>query len=182
MTKSIKKSIVNNRTDQKLASNSPTRRRALKLALGAASAAAMGPWIVRDARSSSSDLHVMMWSDYFPPNFVKGFEKETGIKIHHIPYGSNEELLNKTKAVKGQGFDLVGPTALRALQWKPLGLLQPFDMNRVPADRIHTNMLDRSVQHWTWDGQNYHLPYFWGTEALAWRTDDWEQKIGRAHV
>lgn len=153
----------------------PTRRKALKLALGAASAAAMGPWIVRDAKSSSGDLHVMMWSDYFPKSFVDGFEKETGIKLHHIPYGSNEELLNKAKAVKGEGFDLFGPTALRALQWKPLDLLQPFDMNRVPAARIHKTMLERSMEHWTWDGKNYHLPYFWGTEALAWHTSGWEQ-------
>jgi len=154
---------------------SQPRRRALKLALGAASAAAMGPWIVRDAKSSSGELRIMMWSDYFPEPFVAGFEKETGIKLRHISYGSNEELLNKTKAVKGKGFDLVGPTALRALQWKPLDLLQPFDMNRVPADRVYKNMLERSLEHWTWDGKNYHLPYFWGTEALAWHTSKWEQ-------
>src|SRR3546814_12107413 len=24
---------------------------------------------------------------------------------------------------------------------------------------------------WTWDDGNHHLPYHWGTEALAWRTD-----------
>lgn len=153
----------------------PNRRRALKLALGAASAAAMGPWIVRDANSSSGDLNVMMWSDYFPKPFVAGFEKETGIKLHHIPYGSNEELLNKAKAVKGEGFDLFGPTALRALQWKPLDLLQPFDMNKVPTARIHKSMLERSMEHWTWEGNNFHLPYFWGTEALAWHTSGWEQ-------
>lgn len=153
----------------------PARRRSLKLALGAATAAAMGPWIVRDARSSSGELRVMMWSDYFPKNFVAGFEKQTGIKLLHIPYGSNEELLNKAKAVRGEGFDLIGPTALRALQWKPLDLLQPFDMKRVAVERIHASMLERSVEHWTWDGKNYHLPYFWGTEALAWQTTDWDQ-------
>ncbi len=154
---------------------SQPRRRALKLALGAASAAAMGPWIVRDARSSSGEIRIMMWSDYFPDSFIKGFEKETGIVIHHIPYGSNEELLNKAKAVKGHGFDLVAPTALRALQWQPLDILIPFDMNRVPTEKIHKNMLDRSVEHWTWGKGNHHLPFFWGTEALAWRTTGWEQ-------
>ena len=91
---------------QKKKAPHPSRRRALKLALGAASAVAMGPWIVRDALSSSGELHTMMWSDYFPKDFVAGFEKETGIKLHHISYGSNEELLNKAKAVKGNGFDL----------------------------------------------------------------------------
>lgn len=169
---------------QKMSGNKPlenkknyrtARRKTLKLFLGAAGAVAMGPWVVRDARSSSGELNAMMWSDYFPDELVNGFQKKTGIKLNYIGYGSNEELLNKAKAVKGQGFDLFGPTALRALQWKPLELLQPFDMNRVPADRIHKNMLDRSLEHWTWEGKNYHLPYFWGTEALAWHTTGWDQ-------
>ena len=175
-TKNLKNPLsISKLSPQKKQAPHPTRRRALKLALGAASAAAMGPWIVRDARSSSGELRTMMWSDYFPKDFVAGFEKETGIKLHHISYGSNEELLNKAKAVKGNGFDLIGPTALRALQWKPLDILQPFDMKRVPLDRINNNMLSRSVEHWTWDGKNHHMPYFWGTEALAWRTDGWQQ-------
>ncbi len=117
----------------------------------------------------------MMWSDYLPDDFVNGFQNETGIKLRHIPYGSNEELLNKARAVKGHGFDLLSPTALRALQWRPLDLLQPFDMKRVPSDRINKHMLERSVEHWTWDDRLYHLPFFWGTEALAWLTNGWEQ-------
>jgi spermidine/putrescine transport system substrate-binding protein len=175
MKTSKKQFLASKLVSQKQIATDPERRRALKLALGAASTAAIGPWIVKDARSSSGDLRVMMWSDYLPNNFIAGFEKETGIKLHHISYGSNEELLNKAKAVKGNGFDLVGPTALRALQWRPLEILQPFDMNRVPVDRINKTMLGRSVEHWTWLGKSYHLPYFWGTEALAWRTDGWQQ-------
>jgi spermidine/putrescine transport system substrate-binding protein len=175
MKTSKKQFLASKLVSQKQIATDPERRRALKLALGAASTAAIGPWIVKDARSSSGDLRVMMWSDYLPNNFIAGFEKETGIKLHHISYGSNEELLNKAKAVKGNGFDLVGPTALRALQWRPLEILQPFDMNRVPVDRINKNMLGRSVEHWTWLGKSHHLPYFWGTEALAWRTDGWQQ-------
>ena len=34
------------------------------------------------------------------------------------------------KATKGQGFDIVSPTNNRSLQWEPLELLQPFDMNK----------------------------------------------------
>ena len=174
--KILKKKILTSKLcSKKQIVTDPTRRKTLRLAFGAASAAAIGPWIIKDARSSSGDLNVMIWSDYLPNNFIAGFEKKTGIKLNHISYGSNEELLNKARAVKGNGFDLVGPTALRALQWKPLEILQPFDMKRVPVDRINKNMLSRSVEHWTWHGKNHHLPYFWGTEALAWRTDGWQQ-------
>lgn len=140
--------------------------------------AAMGPWIVNHALSSSGEIRILMWSDYFPEEFVAGFEKTTGIKLKHTPYGSNEELLNKTRATRGRGFDIVAPTSMRALQWKPLGLLRPWDMNRVPTAKILQVMLKQSEAEWTWDGKLYHLPFFWGTEALAWRTDKWSRDNG----
>ncbi len=138
-------------------------------------ALASGPWIVRDAFSSSGELNVMMWSDHLPRNLVKGFENSTGIKLRHYPYGSNEELLNKTVAIGGRGFDLIEPTALRALQWRELDLLQPFDMNKVSSGRYSPKMLERSLQNWTWHNKVYHLPFFWGTEALSWETSKWER-------
>jgi spermidine/putrescine transport system substrate-binding protein len=147
-----------------------TRRKFLK---SAAVLAGGGPWIVRDAFSSSGELNVMMWSDHLPRTFVDGFVKETGIKLRHLPYGSNEELLNKVTAIAGRGYDLVEPTALRALQWQGLDMLQPFDLNRVQVGRYDRDMLGRSRQHWTWNDKLFHLPYFWGTEGLSWETTMW---------
>jgi spermidine/putrescine transport system substrate-binding protein len=155
-----------------------TRRTVLKEAAALGTVAGVGPWIVGDAFSSSGQIRIMMWSDYFPEKFVAGFKKSTGIKLMHIPYGSNEELLNRTRAAKGRGVDIVGPTAMRALQWKPLGLLLPFDMTKVPTDKILPAMLKGSTDQWTWEGKTYHLPYFWGTEGLAWRTDKWSSEYG----
>ncbi len=152
-----------------------SRRKVLKGAVAAGTVAAMGPWIAKDALSSSGEIRIMMWSDYFPEAFVRKFEGATGIKLRHTPYGSNEELLNKTKATKGRGFDLIGPTSMRAPQWLPLGLLKPWDMKRVPVDKIVPAMLEGSTADWTWGGKPYLLPYFWGTEALAWRTDKWSR-------
>jgi len=117
----------------------------------------------------------MMWSDHLPQKFIDGFQKETGIKLRHHPYGSNEELLNKTVAIAGRGYDLVEPTALRAQQWQGLGLLQPFDLNQVKSTRYDPKMLDRSLQNWTWKDGVFHLPFFWGTEALSWETAMWDR-------
>ena len=151
------------------------RRTVLKAAVAAGTVAGMGPWIVEDAFSSAGEIKILMWSDYFPKAFVERFEDTTGIKLRHTPYDSNEELLNKIKGAKGRGFDIVGPTAVRALQWRPLGLLQPWDMKQVPVGRIVPAMLKGSTADWTWGGKQYHLPYFWVTEALAWRTDKWSR-------
>lgn len=150
-----------------------SRRQVLRFAVAAGAVSAAGPWLVRDAFSSSGEITLLMRSDYLPKVFVSRFEKRTGIKVNHTPYGSDAELVNKVKATKGRGFDLISPPSLSARLWQPLNLLKPFDMNRVPVDRIEAKMLKGSTKGWTWGRGVYHLPYLWGTEALAWRTDKW---------
>ena len=152
-----------------------SRRRLLKASAALGAAAAVGPWVIRrEALASSGELNIMMWSDYLPKPFRDKFNEATGITIKHTPYGSNEELLNKLRATRGRGFDLISPTNDRGSQWADLNLLGTFDMSKVPTDRVLPSMLKIS-EGFNWDGEPRHLPYVWGTEALAWRTDKWEQ-------
>ena len=153
-----------------------TRRSLLKGIAAAGAAAAVGPWVIsRDALASSGELNIMMWSDYLPKSFRDKFTDATGITIKHTPYGSNEELLNKLRATRGRGFDLISPTNDRGSQWQDLGLLGTIDMGKVPTDLILPSMLKIS-EGFSWDGEPRHLPYLWGTEAMAWRTDQWSQE------
>lgn len=171
MTRKSKTPTPSNATGR--AAKAFSRRLVLKGAAAAGTMAAVGPWIVRDAFSSSGELNVFTWSDYMPEEHIKNFTDKTGITINFTGYGSNEDLLAKMQATKGRGFDLVSPTVDRVGQWKPLELLQPFDMNKVPTDKIIAGLLKGSTDLWTWDGGNHHLPWTWGTEMLAWRTDKW---------
>src|SRR3546814_2318260 len=83
---------------------------------------------------------------------------KTGITVKHTPFGSNEELLNKMRATKGRGCDLVAPTLDRAAEWQPLGLLQAFDMNKIDTSKVVPSLLKASTGAWTWDDGNHHLP------------------------
>ena len=95
--------------------------------------------------------------------------------MNYTGAGSNEEILNKVKATKGAGFDIVSPTNNRALQWAPLDLLQSFDMSKVDLDRINPAMAKIREGNWSLDGKStYWLPHIWGTEGVAWRTDLWQ--------
>lgn len=152
-----------------------SRRTMLKNAAAAGTALAVGPWLVKDAFSSSGELNVFTWSDYMPDEHIKNFTDNTGIAINFTGYGSNEDLIAKIQATKGRGFDIISPTVDRVGQWKPLDLLQPFDMNRVPTGKIVAGLLKGSADLWTWGGGQYHLPWTWGTELLAWRTDKWSR-------
>ena len=88
-----------------------SRRSLLKAgAVSGLSAAAYGPWIVKDAFSSSGECNVFIWSGNFPKIILDRLEKRTGIKINVTEIHSNEQLLNKMKSTKGRGYDLITPT------------------------------------------------------------------------
>ncbi len=148
-----------------------TRRTVLK---GAGAAALAAPLYSKSALASSGEINIMMWSDYLPPDFLAAFEGETGIKVNYTGIGSNEEIINKMKATKGQGFDIVSPTNNRSLQWEPLELLQPIDMGRVKIDAVNPAMAKIGTDAWNFGGSGSHwLPHIWGTEGIAYRTDLW---------
>ncbi len=150
------------------------RRAVLKGGAAAATAAAVGPWIVSpQALAASGEITVLMWSDYFSPEMLEVFRKDTGIKVNYTGIGSNEEIINKMKATKGRGIDLCSPTNMRSPQWRELGLLQPFDMSKIPNVKdVNPAMVKVGDEEWNFGGKGSHwLPSVWGTEAVAWRTD-----------
>ncbi len=149
------------------------KRRSVLKGAAALSAAAVGPWIVSPrALAASGEINVLMWSDYLSPEWIESFTKKTGIKVNYTGIGSNEEIINKMKATKGRGFDIISPTNVRSGQWSPLNLIQPFDMNRVNTATVNGAMLKIGQGEWNFEGKGTHwLPHIWGTEAMAWHTD-----------
>ena len=106
MTKKTKRPSESELTQ--LAAKAFTRRTVLKSAAAAGAIAAVAPYVIgSEARAASGELNIMMWSDYLPAPFKDKFERESGVTIKHTPYGSNEELINKIKATRGRGFDLI---------------------------------------------------------------------------
>jgi spermidine/putrescine transport system substrate-binding protein len=158
-----------------LAARHFNRRALLKAGAGASAVLLAGPAYVRGARSSSGELNLLNWSDEFPGDVIPNFEKATGIKVNSTPFSQNEEQINKLQATGGEGFDLVQPTRDRAPQFKDLGVLAPFDTNRIKnLSAVQPSFIESSASIWTWDGGLHHLPHLWGTEAISWRTDKWK--------
>src|SRR6266849_4776564 len=80
-----------------------SRRTILKGAALAGAAVGIGPWVVRDAFSSSGELTWFTWDDYEPKPFVEQFTKDTGINLKLEIFTGNEDALNKMRASRGQG-------------------------------------------------------------------------------
>ncbi len=151
-----------------------SRRKFIKASTAAGVAASVGPWIVSPSvLASSGEVNCTIWTDYIPANVIADFAKATGIKVNYKELGSNEELINQMKATKGAGVDLCSPTNNRSGQWSALGLLQPFDYNKITTlKNVNPAMLKVGDTEWNFDGKGSHwLPFVWGTEAIGWRTD-----------
>lgn len=113
--------------------------------------------------SADGELHLYNWSNYFSPELLEKFEKETGIKTTMDNYASEEDLLAKLQA-GGGGYDVIfpGPTTLGTMIDKGLvadikvnqmenfkNVLGPFQTLSVDADR------------------SYSAPYMWGTTGFT---------------
>ena len=148
------------------------------LASGAALAAFVptAPLFVRNAfAATSGEVNVLMWGEYLPDSVIADFKAKTGITVNHTKIGDNGEIISKMKAGGGAGYDLASPTNMRAAQWANLGVLQPFDMNKVTnIGNVNPGMVSVGERDWNFGNKGSHwLPQLWGTEAISWRTDKW---------
>ncbi len=141
----------------------------------AAAGAAMpfAPAIVRNAGASSGNLVLYSWSDYIHQEMLDAFTKETGIKVTLATYGSNDEVLNKLRAAKGSGFDIVMPSVTYGPQWYKHGtLLQPLDESRINVDGCDPVMYEASAKRGgVHRRKRYLIPFNWGTEAITFNTE-----------
>jgi spermidine/putrescine transport system substrate-binding protein len=147
-----------------------TRRTLLKSAAAAGSLAAMGPWIVRDARSASGEVNILIWSDEVPDPIIPNFTKATGIKVNTTPFSQNEEQINKLQATGGEGFDLCQPTRDRQPQFQELGITQALDTGKLKNFGNLLPAFQEATKLWEFDGLQW-VPHVWGSEAISWRTD-----------
>ena len=151
-----------------------SRRSVLKGAAATAAAAAIGPWYIPNAFAAPV-VNVLMWGEYLPDSVVADFKAKTGITVNHTKIGDNGEIISKMKAGGGAGYDLASPTNMRALQWADLGVLAPFDMNRINTSAVNPGMLAVGERDWNFGGKGSHwVPQLWGTESISWRTDKWQ--------
>ena len=150
-----------------------SRRSVLKGAAATGAAAAIGPWYIPNAFAAPV-VNVLMWGEYLPDSVVADFKAKTGITVNHTKIGDNGEIISKMKAGGGAGYDLARPTNMRALQWENLGVLAPFDMNRINTSAVNPGMLAVGERDWNFGGNGSHwVPQLWGTESISWRTDKW---------
>lgn len=142
--------------------------------------ASVGPWFIKDARSSSGKLNLFTWPDYSKPEVIAAFEKATGIKVKLTNYSTNQECMNKLRAARATGFDIAQPSLTEFQLHMEHELYREIDESKIPnLKNLETAFYEKSKElGGVIGGKRVGLPYDWGTEAMAWNTAKKEFKYG----
>ncbi|OAJ55148.1 spermidine/putrescine ABC transporter substrate-binding protein PotF [Paraburkholderia ginsengiterrae] len=110
-------------------------------------------------------LNLYNWSDYFAPDTLSEFQKETGIKVRYDAYDSDETL--QSKLMTGDsGYDLVWPTNDFMAKQIQAGAFRKLDKSKLPNLRnLDPALLKLMAQ--SDPGNQYGVPYMWGTVGVG---------------
>ena len=118
------------------------------------------------AEGSIGDKVVLAtWPNYHDPANFEAFTAKTGAAVQVNVFGSNEEMLAKLQA-GGSGWDVFVPTNYTITTYVNQGIIDPFDMSKVPAYDA-ASFDPRFAGPGTVDGKLYALSKDWGTTGFA---------------
>jgi putrescine transport system substrate-binding protein len=130
--------------------------------LGLAAALVAGP---ARAQEEEKVLNIYNWSDYIGEETIRGFEKETGIKVRYDNFDNNE--IVHAKLVAGRsGYDIVVPSSNWAKLQMDGGLLAKIDKSKIP----NYKNLDPAVQVQLArmdPGNEYMVNWLWGFTTVG---------------
>jgi len=67
----------------------------------------LGLALLASGCGKKSALTIYTWDEMFPQEILRGFEKETGIRINYINFDTDETMLARLQAARGGDYDLV---------------------------------------------------------------------------
>lgn len=121
-------------------------------------------------------VHFYNWSDYIGETTLSDFQQATGIKTIYDVFDSNETL--EGKLLTGRtGYDLVVPSNNFLAKQIQAGAFQKLDKSQLPnlanLDPVLLSQLDKVDP-----GQQYAVPYLWGTNGIGYNVDKIKAVLG----
>jgi len=109
-------------------------------------------------------LNVYSWASYIPESVIREFEAETGIRVNHSTYPSNEVLYAKLKANPTAGYDVIVPSTYFINRMVKQDLLQKIDHKKIPNIRY----IDPGFLQKNYDPKNdYSIPFLWNVTGIV---------------
>lgn len=125
-------------------------------------------------------LRLYNWADYFAPDTLNAFTRETGIRVIYDVMDSSETLEAKLMAGRS-GYDLIFPGDTVAERLMRAGSLQPLDQGRLQhLGEIEPGL--RRLQQAYPHSRDAVVPYTWGTIGLTYNAAMIRQRMADAPV
>ncbi|WP_165675114.1 extracellular solute-binding protein [Metapseudomonas otitidis] len=132
------------------------------------------------AHAEEKLLRLYNWADYFAPDTLEAFTRETGIRVIYDVMDSSETL--EAKMMSGHsGYDLIFPGDTVAERLMRAGALQPLDPARLEhLDEIEPGL--KTLQTRYPYSRHATVPYTWGTIGLTYNQAQIEARLPGAPV
>lgn len=131
--------------------------------------------------SEPKELNIYNWADYIGETTIADFEKETGIKVRYDLFDSNETLDAKL-AVGSTGYDITFPSSSFFARQIAAGIFQKLDKSKLPNLGNIDPEIARVIAVQADPGNEYAVPYMWGTNGFTYNVDMIKERMPDAPV
>jgi spermidine/putrescine transport system substrate-binding protein len=113
-------------------------------------------------------LHVMNFANYMPDDIIERFKEATGHTIELTLTSSNEDAIAKLDGSPDGTYDIAFVTSPFAEALINAGRFEPLDHAKIPN---LSNLYPEASELAFDPGNEYTVPYAWGTTGFCYRTD-----------
>lgn len=122
-------------------------------------------------------VRIYNWIEYLPPQILKDFERDTGIRPVYDVFDSVETL--ESKLLTGNsGYDVVFPGTSNIGKLIQAGAVQPLDRDKLPNWKHLDPAFMTSLEAVGDSGNRFTVPYLWGTTLIGYNVDKVRQALG----
>jgi len=122
-------------------------------------------------------VRIYNWIEYLPPDVLKDFQKETGIRPVYDVFDSVETL--ESKLLTGNsGYDVVFPSSSNIGKLITAGAFEPLDRSKLLNwQHLDTGFMT-SLEAAGDKGNRFTVPYLWGTTLIGYNVDKVKAALG----
>lgn len=131
-------------------------------------AAVAASMLVTPSFAADAELLVFDWAGYEDPEFFKAYNTQHGDDPTFTFFGEEEEAFQKLRS--GFRADVSHPCSQSVTKWREAGLLEPWDVSKIPA-YAGLNKSFTASDVFTHEGKVYFIPADWGATAIAYNTE-----------
>ncbi|SQF98053.1 putrescine ABC transporter periplasmic putrescine-binding protein [Paucimonas lemoignei] len=133
--------------------------------------------LVASMSQAAQTVKIYNWSDYFAPDTLANFQKNTGISATYDTYDSNPVLDEKLKA-RRSGYDIVVPSSHFVARQVLRGDLKKLDRSQLPNWKNLNPVLLQTLASAD-PGNEHAFPYLWGTTGIGYNAAKVKAILGK---